>query len=95
MDFWNDHTILFVIGLIICPRILLLYFGHIPPFSLSHIFGFIVIPRILLTGIITPIYWDANSILIIICWILAIVCDIIGIIFRIILGVKAQEIMSW
>ncbi|MEK9173198.1 MAG: hypothetical protein AAB594_01315 [Patescibacteria group bacterium] len=82
MDFWSEHGIMFVIGLVLWPRMLLIYFGLIPAMSIPPILGLIFVPRMLLVSILTPAYWDTNSILISICWVLAVILDIIGIIFK-------------
>lgn len=82
MDFWNDHTIWFVIGIIVWPRVLLLYFGLIPPIQIPPILGFLFIPRIYLVSLISPIYWDHNSTLIVICWVLAILIDVASVIIK-------------
>lgn len=76
MDFWNQHDIWFVIGLILWPRVLLIYFGLIPPMSIPPILGMTLIPRLSLAGIMTSTYWETNPTLVVICWIMAIVCDI-------------------
>ena len=91
MDFWNQHTVLFVIGLILWPRILLLYFGFIPPMHIPPILGMLFVPRIFLTGILTATYWNTNPILIVICWILAIVIDVIGLIIKTGSSLKMQQ----
>ncbi len=92
MDFWAQHSILFVIGLILWPRIILLYFGHIPSLSLPPIFGFIFVPRLLLVGFLTPQYWGTNPFLIAICWILAVVIDVFALISKTGMSIKmAQE----
>jgi len=83
MDFWDQHTALFVIGLILWPRILLIYFGFIPPMSIPPILGMVFIPRMFLSGISTPMYWATNQTLIVICWILAVILDIVGIVMKV------------
>jgi hypothetical protein len=82
VDFWDQHTVMFVIGLILWPRALLIYFGFIPPMSIPPILGMAFVPRMFLAGTLTPMYWATNPILIVICWILAIVVDVWGIIMK-------------
>lgn len=79
MDFWDQHTVLFVIGLILWPRMLLIYFGFIPPMSIPPILGLLFVPRMFLAGVLTPMYWGMNPTLIVICWILAVALDVVGI----------------
>ena len=77
LDFWNDHTILFVFGLIFIPRMMLLYFGCIAPFSINPILGMIFIPRIMLINVFSAMYYDNNPKTMIVFWIIAILGDII------------------
>ena len=44
MDFWSEHGIMFVIGLVLWPRMLLIYFGLIPAMSIPPILGLIFVP---------------------------------------------------
>lgn len=94
MDFWNQHSIWFLIGLIAWPRILLMYFGFIPAGSLEPILGLIFVPRLFLAGTLTPMYWDTNPILIVICWIFAIIFDIMGIVMKLKSQQAAMDMMK-
>jgi len=76
VNFWNQHTVLFVIGLVLWPRMLLIYFGLLPPMTIPPILGMIFVPRLFLAGTMTAMYWDTNPILVTICWIMAGVLDL-------------------
>ena len=82
MELWNDHGIIFLIGLLCWPRLMLIYYGLIPIQSISAILEFSFIPRIFLVSILSPFYYSANPTLISVYWILAIILDIVGIIFK-------------
>ena len=77
VDFWNDHTILFVFGLIFIPRMMLIYFGLITPFSVSAILGAAFMPRIMLIALFSAVYYTGNPTTMIIFWIIAIIGDIV------------------
>ena len=94
MDFWSAHGIMFLIGLILWPRVLLIYFGLIPSLSIPPILSFMFVPRMFLASILTPMYWDTNSILIGIYWVIAIVLDVVGIIMKIAMQKKMMEQMA-
>jgi len=93
VDFWAQHSILFVIGLILWPRILLIYFGFIAPMSIPPILGMVFVPRMFLTGILTPMYWEVNPILIVICWILSVIIDVVAIIVK--LKIQSEMFLNW
>ena len=82
MDFWTSHSIMFVIGLIVAPRVVLLYFGSIQPLQIPPILGFMFVPRMFLASLMTTAWFDTNTMLVVICWIIAIVLDVIGLIMR-------------
>ncbi|MEK7518334.1 MAG: hypothetical protein AAB424_00515 [Patescibacteria group bacterium] len=52
------------------------------------------VPRMFLASILTPMYWDTNSILIGIYWVIAIVLDVVGIIMKIAMQKKMMEQMA-
>ena len=93
MDFWIQHSIWFILGLLLWPRMLLIYFGLIPTMSVPPILGMLMVPRMFLAGILTPMYWETNPILISICWILAVICDVCGLIMK--LPVQIAMFKSW
>lgn len=82
MDFWDAHGIFFIIGIIFWPRMLMLYFGMIAPMQIDAIVGWALVPRIYSMSLISHVYYDKNPTLITICWVLAIVAEIISIIGR-------------
>jgi uncharacterized radical SAM superfamily protein len=86
INFWDAHTLLFIIGLIVCPRVVLLYFGMIAQGAVLPIAGIFLVPRITLALLITPIYWESNPAVIIFCWIFAVVFDIIIIVQQLKMG---------
>lgn len=69
MDFWVNHSILFLIGLALFPRITLLFFAA-TPFGLLAWVGWLVAPHLLVAILSLP-YWDENPILVIGAWIMA------------------------
>lgn len=91
MDFWDQHSIIFVIGLIFWPRMLLLYFGHIPPMSIPPLFGLTLIPRMFMVSIMTAVYWSTNPILVSICWLLAVPIDSMVFLTRVRMSVSMNE----
>ena len=54
-----------------------------PPHALQNIFGFLYIPRIMIVSLMTAGFWETNSTLIVICWIIAIILDLFGNIVKI------------
>ncbi len=91
MDFWSQHGIFFVIGIVFWPRILLLYYGMIPQMQFPPILGFLFVPRMFLMSCISILFWDSNAIIISICWILAIIFDLIGVWIKIIFQKTIRE----
>lgn len=77
MEFWNEHSILFFLGLIFIPRLMLIYFGSIPAFSVQPLLGMLFIPRLFLAWLLTPVYWDVNPTTIVFIWIIAVLGDVI------------------
>jgi len=78
MGFWDDHTVMWIVGLVFTPRLMLLYFGIIKPGLIPPILGFFFVPRMFLASVLTAVYGETNPILIVIAWILAIIIDIVG-----------------
>ena len=81
-DFWNCYGWLFVVGLIFWPRVLLLFYGAIKPHSLAPIFGLIFFPRIFLATLLSANFWDTNQVIVTICWIIAVIIDVIALIIK-------------
>ena len=74
---------MFVIGLIVMPRLMLLYYGFIPAQAVPPILGFLFVPRMFLASIISSMYGNTNPGLVAVCWILAVIFDLIGIAYKI------------
>lgn len=91
MNFWNEHSVMFIIGMVVMPRMMLIYYGMITPLQVPPILGMIFCPRIFMIGILTTIYNDQNSALIVVLWILAVILDIIGFIFKSMMGMQMQK----
>ncbi|MGB8193239.1 MAG: hypothetical protein WCF67_15020 [Chitinophagaceae bacterium] len=70
MNFWDYHGILFLLGMTIFPRITLLFFASVS-FGFWAMLGLIFAPHLLVAIYATIYYWDANPILCIISWIVA------------------------
>ncbi|MBN2094167.1 MAG: hypothetical protein JW740_02250 [Candidatus Zambryskibacteria bacterium] len=94
MDFWDQHSIMFVIGVILMPRLMLIYHGVITPMEISPILGWIFVPRMFWASTLTSVYGDSNHTLIVIVWILAVVIDIIGFFTKASIGAKMMKTMS-
>ena len=78
MGFWDDHTVMWIVGLVFTPRLMLLYFGIIKPGLIPPILGFFFIPRMFLASVLTTVYGESNPVLIVVVWILAIIIDLAG-----------------
>ena len=94
MDFWTDHSVMYIIGLVVIPRLMLVYMGLIPPGQVPPILGFMLVPRMFLASLLTTTYGHTNPALIVVCWILAIVFDLIGIVFKFAMMGKTQAEMN-
>lgn len=82
MDFWQQHTVMFILGLVVCPRILLLWLGLIPPMQIPPILGLVFVPRMLLASYLTTAYFDTNLVVVGVSWVLAVGLDVIGFFFK-------------
>lgn len=69
MDFWLEHSIWFLLGLVFFPRITLLFFAATPFGWLAWI-GWVFAPHLLVAILSLP-YWDENPILVIGAWLMA------------------------
>ncbi len=69
MDFWANHSIWFLLGLMFLPRCTLLIFAATPFGWLAWI-GWLIAPYFLV-AIISLQYWDENPFLVIGAWIMA------------------------
>ena len=70
MNFWDAHGILFVICMMIFPRLTML-FGAAVTSSFGPLgwLGWVFAPRLTVAIIATGIYWNTNPALIVITWI--------------------------
>lgn len=91
MDFWTDHSVMFIVGMVVIPRMMIIYLGMITPLQVPPILGMIFCPRIFMMGILTPIYNGSNPALIVVMWILAVTIDIIGFIFKSSMAMQMQK----
>ncbi len=71
MSFWENHGILFLLGVAICPRITTLFFMA-TPFGFIAWVGWICCPHILVAFYATSKYWDTNPVLVTLAWLMAI-----------------------
>lgn len=69
MNFWVEHSIWFLIGLALFPRITLLFFAFTPFGWLAWV-GWLFSPHLLVAFLSLP-YWDENPILVIGAWFVA------------------------
>lgn len=67
MNFWDVHSIIFLIFMFFFPR-LTLFFSSVPFGGLFWWLGWILTPRLLVAILATTNYWDTNTILVIITW---------------------------
>lgn len=70
MDFWDQHGILFLIGLTFFPRITVLLFSNVM-FGFLIFVGWLFVPHLLVAILATTYYWDTNPILVIVAWFIA------------------------
>ena len=91
MNFWTDHSVMFIIGIIVMPRMMLIYLGMIQPLQIPPILGMIFCPRIFMVGILTPIYSDQNQVLVVVMWLIAVVFDVVGFIVKANWGFQMQK----
>jgi uncharacterized membrane protein YGL010W len=70
MDFWDNHGIIFLLGLTFFPRITTLFFMA-TPFGLVAWLGWIFAPHFLVAFYASFKYWDQNPGLVIMAWIIA------------------------
>ena len=69
-DFWNHHSVLFLILIALFPRLTLL-FSSVVSGGLFWWLSWIIAPRLLVAGLATLAYWDQNPILVVIAWLTA------------------------
>lgn len=93
-NFWSEHSVWFVIGLILWPRLLLIYCGMIAAGSVPALFGFTLVPRMMIASAVTLAYGSTNPVLIVVCWILAVILDVIGFAWSAMMYQAATEKMN-
>jgi hypothetical protein len=69
MEFWANHSIWFLFGLMFFPRITLLFFA-VTPFGWLAWIGRLIAPHFLV-AILSLQYWNENPVLVIGAWIVA------------------------
>ncbi|CAM3269140.1 ComEC/Rec2-related protein domain-containing protein [Sphingomonas antarctica] len=69
MNIWEYHSIFFLVGLALFPRITLLFFASTPFGWLAWI-GWVIAPHLLVAVLSLP-FWDSNPVLVIIAWFFA------------------------
>lgn len=69
MNFWDQHSIWFLMGLAIFPRITLLFLA-VTPFGWLAWLGWLIAPHLLVAILSLP-YWHENPILVIGAWFMA------------------------
>jgi len=71
MNFWEAHSILFLVFLFFFPRLTLL-FSSVVTGGLLWWLGWIFAPRLLVAILATTAYWDTNPVLVTLSWFWAI-----------------------
>jgi hypothetical protein len=71
MNFWDLHSIVFIIFMLFLPRLTMFFMG-ICFYQFAHPilfwFGWFFSPRLVIAIIATSVYWDTNPILCILAW---------------------------
>ena len=81
-EFWSVYGIMFIIGLVFWPRVLLLYYGAIQPQSIDPILGIMFVPRMFLASILSAGFGNTNHILVVVCQIIAGIIDVSALIIK-------------
>jgi hypothetical protein len=69
-NFWDNHTVLFILGMFIFPRLTMLFattFGG----GILYWFGWFFAPRLTVAVIATILYREQNPVLVVLSWIWA------------------------
>lgn len=93
MDFWSAHSIWFLLGFLIWPRMLLLYTAAIPPASIGYVLGFALVPRLVIAAGMTDAFWQTDRFLVGFCWVAAIILDVFGAIAK--FGTHLRLMRQW
>ena len=68
IDYWDKHGACFTLGLIFVPRLALLFCDY--EFALVDWLLWIFFPRLLVAILGTAYYWNTNSVICIIAWLM-------------------------
>ena len=71
MDFWQAHSLLFLIAAAYAPRLTLLFAVAVPFGWLSWL-GWAVAPHVTVAVLATKYYWDTNPMLCVFAWVVAV-----------------------
>lgn len=74
-NFWDNHTVFFLLGMLLIPRITLLIATQYGGYWLIYWFGWLVCPRIMGALIATILYSEQNFWLVFFSWIIAILVE--------------------
>lgn len=69
MNFWDNHSVWFLLGAMVFPRITLLFFS-VTPFGWLAWLGWLITPHLLVAILSLP-YWSENPVLVIGAWLMA------------------------
>ena len=67
MDFWDSHSILFVIAMFFFPRLTMLFFTSYGG-GLLYWLGWLFAPRLTVAIIATMLYGDTNIVMVVLAW---------------------------
>lgn len=70
MNFWEAHSLLFLLSMLLFPRLTML-FATSAPFGLLHWLGWAFMPRLTAAILATTFYWQTNTLLCVAAWITA------------------------
>lgn len=68
MSFWDEHGIFFLLGLVLFPRLTVIFFSHLPGMGLLFWIVFLLFPRIVIPILGAYYYWDTNPVLVVIAF---------------------------
>ena len=73
ISFWEFHGILFVICMLLFPRLTMLITGicFAPYAGVLFWFGWVLLPRLTVAIIATYLYWHTNPVLVVFAWLWA------------------------
>lgn len=68
IDYWEKHGPIFLLGLILVPRLALLFSDY--HFTLIDWLLWLFLPKLLVAILATAYYWETNSYLCVLSWLL-------------------------